>query len=69
MQTSKYCYLHAPRVSKPSLSMQQDQGATEETTTEEGIVKVIIYHFDTSDQREKPVYKSHIAHLSVQYKK
>ena len=24
-----------------------------------------IYHFDTSDQREKPVYKSHIAHLSV----
>ena len=27
-----------------------------------------IYHFDTSDQREKPVYKSHIAHLSVQYK-
>ena len=30
---------------------------------------IYIYHFDTSDQREKPVYKSHIAHLSVRYKK
>ena len=31
-----------------------------------------IYHFDTSDQREKPVYISYIAHnayLSVRYKK
>ena len=28
-----------------------------------------IYHFDTSDQREEPVYKSHITHLSVRYKK
>ena len=32
---------------------------------------IIIYHLDTSDQREEPVYKSHIAHLnlSVRYKK
>ena len=33
------------------------------------IVYYNIYHFDTSDQREEPVYKSHIAHLSVRYKK
>ena len=29
----------------------------------------MIYHFNTSDQGEKPVYKSHIAHLSVRYRK
>jgi len=40
MQTSKYCYLHVPRVSKPLDNMQQDQGSSEETTAEEGIVKV-----------------------------
>ena len=27
-----------------------------------------IYHFDTLDQRKRRVDKSHIAHLSVQYK-
>ena len=27
--------------------------------------KYEIYHFDTLDQREKTVYKSHIPHLSV----
>ena len=28
-----------------------------------------MYHFNTSDQREKPVYKCHIAHVSVRYRK
>ena len=37
--------------------------------TNKHILYIDIYHYDTSDQREKPVYKSHIAHLSVQYKK
>ena len=27
----------------------------------------VIYHFDTSDQREKPVYKSHIAKITHTY--
>ena len=37
--------------------------------TGESVANFNIYHFDTSDQREEPVYKSHIAHLSVRYKK
>ena len=33
------------------------------------IAYLIIYHFDTLDQRESVLDKSHIAHPSVRYKK
>ena len=33
------------------------------------VILLFIYHFDTSDQRESVLDISHIARLSVQYKK
>ena len=32
-------------------------------------LRYYIYHFNTSDQREKPVYKCYIAHVGVRYRK
>ena len=46
--------------------MQQDQGATEETITEEGIVKVILSKKQT---RNETYYQVHWLHSYIPYHK